>query len=68
LVQWVVEEVETYANDWMIMHHGKERYFEKYNMWLMENSNSTLTHMLLWVHLMHKNPQPIIRQLQEGEL
>jgi hypothetical protein len=64
----VVEGVETYANDWMVIHHGKEWYFEEYNMWLMENSNSTLTHMLLWVCLVHKNPPPIIRQVQEGEL
>jgi hypothetical protein len=50
-----------------IMHHGKEQYFEKYNLWLMENSNNTLTHML-WVHLVHKSPPPINRQVQEGEL
>jgi hypothetical protein len=49
------------------MHHGKEQYFEKYNLWLMENSNNTLTHML-WVHLVHKSPPPINRQVQEGEL
>jgi hypothetical protein len=22
--KWVVEGVETYANDWMVIHHGKE--------------------------------------------
>lgn len=64
----MVEGVEIYANDWMVMHHDKEPYFEEYNMWLMENSNNTLTHMLLWVRLMHKNPPPIIKQVEEGEL
>ncbi len=68
LVQWVMEGVETYANNWMVMHHGKEQYFEEYNMWLMENSNDTLTHMSLWVCLVHQNPPPIIKQVREGEL
>jgi len=31
----------------------------------MENSNNTLTDMLLWVRLVHKNPPPLLDKFKK---